>query len=207
MFYFQCLNYLFILNMDFIIIKLLKKTLSQKFMRIYILKLISFSLPHQRFYMQKYVRFEILYMVSIFKGQNMQSHYNNCPPLWSKWQHARLSRSGPKFDPRSGQVSWVRFFLTSKTNVRKLQAPKVPEYHLAVVIIIPYSPCWDDCVCVWCVLSFMFVLSRRWPRHWADHSSGGGEALHVLVWSKKYVCDPQFDSLPRQVVALKAQVA
>ena len=25
-----------------------------------------------------------------------------------------------RFDPRSGQVSWVRFFLTCKTNVRKL---------------------------------------------------------------------------------------
>ena len=80
------------------------------------------------------------------------------------------------------------FFLSCKTNVRKLQAPKVPEFHSAVVIIIPYSPCWDDWVCAWCVLSFMFVLSRRWPRHWTDHSSG--EALHVLVWSKKYVCDP-----------------
>ena len=22
--------------------------------------------------------------------------------------------------------------------------PRSPEYHLAVVIIIPYSPCWDD---------------------------------------------------------------
>ena len=42
-------------------------------------------------------------------------------------------------------------------------------------------------VCAWCVLSFMFVLSWRWPRHWADHSSG--EVLHVLVWSKKSVCD------------------
>ena len=31
-------------------------------------------------------------------------------PLWSKWKHARLLRSGPGFDPRSGQVSWVRFF-------------------------------------------------------------------------------------------------
>ena len=37
-----------------------------------------------------------------------------------------------------------RFFLTCKTNVRKLEALKVPEYHLAVIIIIPYSPCWDD---------------------------------------------------------------
>ena len=36
------------------------------------------------------------------------------------------------------------FFLACKTNVRKLSAPTVPEYHLAVVIIIPYSPCWDD---------------------------------------------------------------
>ena len=31
-------------------------------------------------------------------------------PLWARRQHARLSRSGPGFDPRSGQVSWVRFF-------------------------------------------------------------------------------------------------
>ena len=28
------------------------------------------------------------------------------------------------------------FFLTCKTNIGKLQAPKVPEYHLAIVIII-----------------------------------------------------------------------
>ena len=80
------------------------------------------------------------------------------------------------------------FFLTCKTNVGKRWAPKVPEYHLAVEFIISYSLCWDDWVCAWCVSSFMFVLSRRWPRHWADHSSG--EVLHVLVWSKKYVCDP-----------------
>ena len=93
---------------------------------------------------------------------------------------------------RSGQVSWVWFFRGFSSPVREYQEtlgpPKVPEYHMAVVIIIPYSLCWDDWVCAWCVLSFMFVLSRRWPRHWAYLSSG--EALHVLVWSKKYVCDP-----------------
>ena len=55
-------------------------------------------------------------------------------------------------------------------------------------------------MCAWCVLSFMFVLSRRWPRHWADDSSG--EALLVLVWSKKYVYDPWLNSLTLQVVAL-----
>ena len=68
------------------------------------------------------------------------------------------------------------FFFTCQETFRP---PKVPDYHLAVVIIIPYSPCWDDWVCAWRVLSFMFVLSRRWPRHWADHIR---EALHVLVW-------------------------
>ena len=77
------------------------------------------------------------------------------------------------------------FFLTCKTNVRKLEAQKVPEYHLAAIFIVSYSPCWNEWVCAWCISSFMFVLSRRWPRHWADHSSG--KALHVLVWSKK-VC-------------------
>ena len=44
----------------------------------------------------------------------------------------------------------------------------------------------------WMVFSFfMFVLFRRWPRHWADPSFG--ESLNVLVWSKKVciVCDPK----------------
>ena len=54
----------------------------------------------------------------------------------------------PGFDPLSGQVSWVRFFRGFSSPVRQMSGnfrpPKVPEYHLAVVIIIPYSPCWDD---------------------------------------------------------------
>ena len=33
-----------------------------------------------------------------------------------------------------------RFFLTCKTNVRKLYAHKVPGYHLTAIIIISYSP-------------------------------------------------------------------
>ena len=33
-----------------------------------------------------------------------------------------------------GEV-FSEFFLTCKTNVRKLQAHKVPEYHLAIIII------------------------------------------------------------------------
>ena len=34
-----------------------------------------------------------------------------------------------------GNVFFFGFFLTCKTNVRKLQAHKVPEYHLAILII------------------------------------------------------------------------
>ena len=97
------------------------------------------------------------------------------------------------------------FFLTCQTNVRKLKAPKVPEYHLAVVITIPYSPFWDDWVCAWCVLSFMFVLSRRWPRHRAGHSSG--EVLHVLVWSKKYYVIHSLIPSPDRLWLCKARAA
>ena len=41
----------------------------------------------------------------------------------------------------------------------------------------------------------MFVMFRRWPRHRADHSSG--EALHVLVWSKKYLINSLIPSSDR----------
>ena len=34
------------------------------------------------------------------------------------------------------------FFLTCKTSVRKLQATKVPEYHLAIIIIITHHSLW-----------------------------------------------------------------
>ena len=36
----------------------------------------------------------------------------------SRRQHARLSRSGPGVDPRSGQVSWVRFLRGFSSPVR-----------------------------------------------------------------------------------------
>ena len=63
------------------------------------------------------------------------------PPLWNREERARLSCSRPGFDPWLGQVSWVGFFLTCKTNFRKLYAHKDPKYHLAVIIILSYSPC------------------------------------------------------------------
>ena len=41
-------------------------------------------------------------------------------PLWDTRQPARLSRSGPGFDPRSGQVSWLRFLSGFFSPVRQM---------------------------------------------------------------------------------------
>ena len=53
--------------------------------------------------------------------------YDICPPLWARRQHARLSRSGPGFDPRSGQVSWVRFFRCFSSPVRQMSGSFRPQ--------------------------------------------------------------------------------
>ena len=63
-------------------------------------------------------------------------------------------------------------------NFRPTRSPFGRRNHHSIFALLA-----NEWVCAWCVLSFMFVLSRRWPRHRADHSSG--EALHVLMWSKK----------------------
>ena len=53
-------------------------------------------------------------------------------------QRARVrSPAGTSF---LGEV-FSEFFLTCKANVRKLQIHKVPEYNLAVIIILSYTPC------------------------------------------------------------------
>ena len=56
----------------------------------------------------------------------------------------------------------------------------------------------------WCVSAFMFLLSRRWPQHWAYHSCR--EALLVLVWSKEYVCDSKLIPSPDKSWLCKARV-
>ena len=91
----------------------------------------------------------------------------------------------------TGRDRFPGFFRGFSSPVRKCQetlGPQGPRLSFGRRNHHSIFALWDDWVCAWCVLSFMFVLSRRWPRHWADHSTG--EALHVLVWSKKYVCDP-----------------
>ena len=60
---------------------------------------------------------------------------NTC--LWARWKHARLSCSGPGFDPRSGQVSWVRFF-------QGLEALGPQGPRISSSIIIHYGRQWPE---------------------------------------------------------------
>ena len=84
------------------------------------------------------------------------------------------------------------FFSGFSSPVRQMSGNFRPtwfsEYHLAIIIILLISALleWMN---KWMVSSFMFVLSRRRPRHWADHSSG--DVLHSLCGQKKYVYDPE----------------
>ena len=133
--------------------------------------------------------FRTLRFIFIFKLHKL--HLNCVHRCGANGSMRACHAVGPGSIPGRVRFPGWGFFRGYSSPVRQMSGnfrpPKVPEYHLAVVFIIPYSPCWDDWVCDWCVLSFIFVLSR-WPRHRADHSSG--EALHVLVWSKKCVCEP-----------------
>ena len=53
--------------------------------------------------------FQNIMKYEIFPSSSYISHIikceYTCPPLWARRLHARLSRSGPGFDPQSGQVS------------------------------------------------------------------------------------------------------
>ena len=87
------------------------------------------------------------------------------------------------------------FFLTCKTNVRKSYTHQVPECHLVILIIL-FIYTLLEWMSEWCVSSIMFVLSRRWPRHWADHSSGKlSMSCSQSMWFTT-------NSLSRQVMAL-----
>ena len=49
------------------------------------------------------------------------------PPLWARRQHARLLRTGPEFDHRSGHVSWVRFFRGFSSPVQQMSGSFRPQ--------------------------------------------------------------------------------
>ena len=62
-----------------------------------------------------------------------------------------------------GTSLMVEVFFICKTNVRKLQPHKVLEYHLAVIIILSYSPCQNEWVREWSVVFHVCVASEVAP--------------------------------------------
>ena len=74
-----------------------------------------------------------------------------CPPLWARQQHVHLSCSEPRFDPQSGQVSWVRFFWGFSSPVRQMsgsfrppRSPNIIWPSLSSSLIIHYGCQWPE---------------------------------------------------------------
>ena len=127
---------------------------------------------------------EIITWENNYKKFSLQ--YNN--KWWSTAVEQAVARSRPGLEPLSGQVSWVWFFRGFSSPVRQISESFRPSRSPNIIWLSSISfhihLFSNEWVREWCVSSFMFVLSRRWPWHWGDPSSG--EALHVRVWSKKY---------------------
>ena len=91
------------------------------------------------------------------------------PPLWSKWKHARLSRSGPGFDPRSGQVSWVRFCRGFFSPVRQMSGcfrpPRSPNiiWPSLSSILIHYGRQWPEMLM--CSNTQIYIHASSWFTH------------------------------------------
>ena len=91
--------------------------------------------------------------------------------------------------PRLGQVFWVRFFrgflLTCKIKCQEALGPQGPRISFdrrnrhSIFALLGWLS-----VCLVCIVFHVCAVSEVAP------ALGPGEALHVLVWSRKYVCDP-----------------
>ena len=64
-------------------------------------------------------------------------------PLLSRRYHERLTGSRPGFDPRSGQVSWMRVLRGFSSSVRQMSGiftpTGFPEYHLPITLMLIIS--------------------------------------------------------------------
>ena len=98
------------------------------------------------------------------------------------------------------------FFLTCKTNARNLKAHKVPEYHLASIIIISYSPCWNDLVCALCLGYRLLCFCCIGGGPGIELNPHPGRPSSGLVWSKMYLIQRLIPSLDRLWLC-KARVA
>ena len=95
---------------------------------------------------------------------------------WDKQQHARLSRSRPKFDPRPGQVSWVRFFRDFSSPVRQMsgsirppRSPNIIWPSLSSITGANDLGCWRALKPQTYILSSWLFTPRSWPGDYIGH--------------------------------------
>ena len=94
----------------------------------------SVASPTSQFILQPFFCFSYVTSSSLNSpGEPPVGSMHTCPAVGPGSSPVRTSFLGEVF---------LGFFLTCKTNVRKLQAPKVPEYHLAIMIIINHHSLW-----------------------------------------------------------------
>ena len=107
---------------------------------------ISVTSPTSQLILQPFRRFT--YVTAHFQPFR---YFTYSPPLWARRQHARLSRSGSGFEPRSGQVSWGRFFRGLSSPVRQMsgsfrppRSPNIIWPSLSSSLIIHYGRQWPE---------------------------------------------------------------
>ena len=94
-------------------------------------------------------------------------HQNSRPPLWARRLHARLSCSGPGFDPWSGEVSWVRFFQGFSSPVRQMSGSFRPPKSPNIIWPSSSSPLTIHYGCQWPeMLMRPKTLTLIVPRAW-----------------------------------------
>ena len=116
-----------------------------------------------------------------FRAHHLRSgHWNDfrllwwCPPLWDRRQHARLSRSGPGFDPRSGQVRFFRGFSSPVIQMSGSFRPRRRRLLInkGLINVIPSLAIWwfllSSCRSpnvIWPSLSSSLIIyyGRQWP--------------------------------------------
>ena len=105
-----------------------------------------------------------------------------------------LSRSGPGFESRSGQVSWVRFFRGFSSPVRQMSGNFRPRIsfshhnHHFIFVLLEWL-----IVCLVCIFFHVCAVSEVAPALSWSLILGGPPCPSV---DKKYVCDPEINSLP-----------
>ena len=120
-----------------------------------------------------------------------------CPPLRSRRLHARLSRSGPGFDPRSGQVSCVRFYRVFSSpvkqtsgNFRPTRSPNIIWPSSVHIHLVRINGCVNDCVSFSCSCCLEVVPALSWSL------IRGGPPCPCVFEKVAYVYDPKLIPSP-----------